>query len=335
MREASQSTHCSVARTLEIVSDPWTFLLLREAYFGVRRFDRFKSNLGIPGSTLASRLQRLVKDGLFKQVRYQDSPTRHEYKLTEKGRDLYPSMLILMKWGDRWLAGPKGPPLSILHKACGQPSSALVTCSHCNREIDIKDVTYRDGPGAGRGEGTARRRLRRSSNPDNFLRGREDSVARTLKIIGNKWTFLILREAFFGVRRFDEVRRNLGISTNILSDRLQMLVGYGIFQRRQYSTRPKRFEYVLSERGRDLYSVMIAFLKWGDKWLAVTAGPPLVLHHTPCGHDFVPVLACSVCGSAVDNFDINYMLGPGAAPAEAADGSRPAAAAEAPTPPAA
>ena len=160
MREASQDTHCSVARTLEIVSDPWTFLLLREAYFGVRRFDRFKSNLGIPGSTLASRLQRLVKDGLFKQVRYQDSPTRHEYKLTEKGRDLYPSMLILMKWGDRWLAGPEGPPLSILHKACGQPSSALVTCSHCNREIDIKDVTYRDGPGAGRGEGTARRRLR-------------------------------------------------------------------------------------------------------------------------------------------------------------------------------
>lgn len=334
MREASQDTHCSVARTLEIVSDPWSFLLLREAYFGVRRFDHFKSSLGIPGSTLASRLQRLVKDGLFKQARYQVTPVRHEYRLTEKGRDLYPSMLILMNWGDRWLAGPEGPPLSVLHKTCGQPTSALVACSHCHQKIDIKDVTYRDGPGAGHSRGTTRRRLRRSSNPDNFLRGREDSVARTLKIIGNKWTFLILREAFFGVRRFDRVRQNLGISTNILSDRLQILVGYGIFERRQYSARPQRFEYVLSERGRDLYSVMVAFLRWGDKWLASGMGPPLLLHHTHCGHDFAPVVECSRCGSAVDAFDMEYSGGPGAPQERAAGGTQPFAAAEVPTHPA-
>lgn len=318
MREASQDTHCSVARTLEIVSDSWTFLLLREAYFGIRRFDRFKSSLGIPGSTLASRLQRLVHDGLLKRQRYQVTPTRYEYKLTEKGRDLYPSMLILMRWGDRWLAGPEGPPLLVRHKTCGNSTFARVVCSHCRGEIDIKDVSWRDGPGAGSARGLARRRLRRSSNPDNFLRGRADSVGRTLKIIGDKWTFLVLREAFFGVRRFDEVRRNLGISTNILSDRLQMLVSTGILERRAYSARPKRYDYLLSAPGRDLYSVMIAFMQWGDKWLAGDAGPPLILHHMRCGHDFDPLVACAKCGGALVIFDMDYTAGPGAG-AEARD----------------
>ena len=185
----------------------------------------------------------------------------------------------------------------------------------------------RGGPGAGRGQSGGRRRLRRASNPDNFLRGRKDSVARTLKIIGDKWTFLIPREAFFGVRRFDDVRRNLGISTNILADSLQLLVRYGIFERWQYNARPKRFEYVLSERGRDLYSVMIAFVQWGDKWLAGEAGPPLVLHHTPCGRDFEAVVACSHCGEPLNIFDIDYTAGPGGDPGERGRDHRPAAAA--------
>jgi DNA-binding HxlR family transcriptional regulator len=137
------------------------------------------------------------------------------------------------------------------------------------------------------------------------------SVARAMDILGERWTMLIMREAFYGVRRFSDMQRNLGIARNILSTRLQNLVRAGIFERRLYQEEPERFEYRLTQAGRDLYPAVIAIMKWGDEYLADEAGPPVVLRHT-CGELIDPVLVCDCCGRPLHPHDVTPEPGPGA-----------------------
>jgi DNA-binding HxlR family transcriptional regulator len=144
------------------------------------------------------------------------------------------------------------------------------------------------------------------------------SVARAMDILGERWTMLIMREAFYGVRRFSDMQRNLGIARNILSTRLQTLVRAGILERRRYQEEPERFEYRLTQAGRDLYPAVIAIMKWGDEYLAEEAGPPVVLRHS-CGELIDPVLVCDHCGGALHPHDVTPEPGPGAqVPAAAA-----------------
>jgi DNA-binding HxlR family transcriptional regulator len=137
------------------------------------------------------------------------------------------------------------------------------------------------------------------------------SVARTLEILGDRWTFLILREAFFGVRRFEAFQKKLGIARNILTDRLKHLLSHEILERQQYEERPPRFEYRLTERGLDLYGIVLAFMRWGDRWLAGDAGVPLLLIHDRCGRRLRPSMVCTYCGEEAEARDISYRDGPG------------------------
>jgi DNA-binding HxlR family transcriptional regulator len=129
-------------------------------------------------------------------------------------------------------------------------------------------------------------------------RPRECSVARTLEIVGEKWALLAMREVFFGNRRFDEMVRRTGAPRDTLAARLRMLVGAGILKRRQYSEHPARFEYGLTDAGRDLYPVILTLMGWGDKYLAGEAGPPMALEHS-CGHQLVAQVVCEACGEPV------------------------------------
>ena len=109
---------------------------------------------------------------------------------------------------------------------------------------------------------------------------------------------MVIREAFFGVRRFDDLQTKLGIAPNILTDRLNRLVADGVFERRKYQDLPARMEYRLTEMGKDLYGPMMAMLHWGDRWLS-DGRPPLLLKHHDCGHDFTPTVMCNHCRHAI------------------------------------
>lgn len=151
MREAKRSAvadqNCSVARTIAVVGDTWTLLVLREAFFRVRRFDQMQRNLGIARNVLADRLQSLVSHGILERVQYQDRPPRYEYKLTEKGRDLYPALVSLMQWGDKHACEAAGPPVELVHADCGHVTQPVMTCSHCGERIDPRHVRVQAGPG--------------------------------------------------------------------------------------------------------------------------------------------------------------------------------------------
>jgi DNA-binding HxlR family transcriptional regulator len=140
---------CSVARTLELVGERWTLLIVRDAFLGVRRFDDFQRNLGVARNVLNTRLQRLVEAGLLERRPYQERPPRHEYRLTEMGLDLWPAIVALMHWGDRHLAGDDGPPLLLEHRDCGGAVNERSMCARCGAEVGARDVRPVRGPGAG------------------------------------------------------------------------------------------------------------------------------------------------------------------------------------------
>ena len=122
-------------------------LIMREAFFGVRRYGQLARNLNIPRPTLSARLRTLVDAGLLERVQYAHDPDRHEYRLTDAGRDLFPAIVALMRWGDEHLAGPEGPPIVLRHNSCGEIADPRLTCQHCGQPIDISEVTPEPGPG--------------------------------------------------------------------------------------------------------------------------------------------------------------------------------------------
>jgi len=137
---------CSVARVADVLGDPWTILLVRDASHGLTRFEEFQRSLNIPRNTLSARLRRLVEIGLLERRLYQDYPPRAEYVLTDMGRDFFPVLTAMLGWGDRWL-GEDGAPVSVHHVSCGHDIDPQVVCRSCGRPVDLDEVEFRLGPG--------------------------------------------------------------------------------------------------------------------------------------------------------------------------------------------
>lgn len=138
---------CSLARTLSVIGDRWTLLVLRDCFLGVRRFDEFERRLGITRHILADRLRKLVEHGILYKKPYQQKPLREEYRLTEKGLDLHSIMLALVNWGDQRMADPRGAPLVHIHKQCGQQMQPVTVCSCCGEPVHARDIQVQPGPG--------------------------------------------------------------------------------------------------------------------------------------------------------------------------------------------
>lgn len=296
--------NCSVARTLDILSDAWSFLVLREFYMGARRFDQIQMVLGVPRSTLSDRLAKLSEAQIVRRAPRKGG--QFEYHLTDRGLDLYLVMLALMRFGDDHLAGKAPLPLRLHHRRCGHVFRPETVCSECREPITARQVCYHDGPGAGLSPAPDIPQRRRSSKGSNFERNRPSSVSRTVAILADRWSFLILRECLFGISRYDQFRERLGIAPNILADRLSRLIATDILKRLEYQNNPPRFEYRLTSTGLDLYLPLIQMLRWGDRWLG--HAPPLILTHKQCGKTFYPLLVCSHCREPIDARDVRYVL---------------------------
>jgi DNA-binding HxlR family transcriptional regulator len=146
------------------------------------------------------------------------------------------------------------------------------------------------------------------------------SIARTLDVIGEPWSPLVLRDVWVGMRRFDDIQADLGISRKVLTERLNHLVEHGVLERRPYDRRP-RYEYHLTDKGLELVDLLIVMVGWGDRWLAGEAGPPALYRHRACGRISAADLRCAHCGEPMHAQDIDLLPGPGAAPAGVAGGA--------------
>jgi DNA-binding HxlR family transcriptional regulator len=145
---------CSIARATDLFGDAWTALIMRDVLTGVTRFDDLARDLGISRKVLAARLSRLVQEDVLVRERYQERPPREHYRATSKGKELYPVLLALMNWGDKWYSGPAGPPARIHHLTCGHNTTAVTTCAHCGDLLTADNTTQLPGPGGKAGPGT-------------------------------------------------------------------------------------------------------------------------------------------------------------------------------------
>ena len=141
-------SECAIAQALGVVGEWWTLLILRDAFRGTRRFDDFHASLGMARSVLTARLKKLTDAGVLEKRRYSDHPPRYEYRLTDKGRALFPVIAALLQWGDDWAAGPAGPPLQLVHTSCGHVMRPQLTCPDCGGEVSAATAKGVPGPGA-------------------------------------------------------------------------------------------------------------------------------------------------------------------------------------------
>jgi len=147
-RASFEEMSCSIARSLEVIGEWWTLLIVRDAFLGVTRFDEFASRLGIARNVLTSRLDTLVEAGVMERVPYEEGERpRYDYKLTRMGRDLYPVVVTLRQWGDRWLTGEGREPVLLEHVTCGHQVTAHLVCDHCDEALVPRETRAVAGPG--------------------------------------------------------------------------------------------------------------------------------------------------------------------------------------------
>jgi DNA-binding HxlR family transcriptional regulator len=146
---------CPIARTLDVVGEWWTPLIVRDLAVGISRFDSLQSNLGVSRKVLTQRLGRLREHGIVDRTPYQDNPPRYDYRLTDKGDELAVVLLAMQSWGVRWMLGEAGPPVVMRHGPCGAITEPVVACSECGEPLQREDLTPVPGPGSVTGPGTS------------------------------------------------------------------------------------------------------------------------------------------------------------------------------------
>ncbi len=289
---------CSIWRALEVVGDTSTLLILEASWLGARRFEEFRARTGLLKPLLSDRLKRLVSAQVLERRQYTDMPPRFDYVLTAKGRDLYWTALMMLRWERKWAPDRACIHINLRHLTCGQETDPVPACVHCHESFTAREVDWNEGPGVGWMAAIySRRRRQRDTNSGRAPQANVlDFVA---QITGDRWASLVLRSIFSGVRRFDEICDDTAMATNILSERLQWLCSIGMLTMHRYSDQPARFEYRLTEMAIDYYPILLMLLQWGDKYYVSPEGPPLLLRHNACGADLHAIVACSCCGEAL------------------------------------
>jgi len=288
-----------VARALQVVGDRWSFLLMRDAFLGVRRFEELRRRTGASRGTLTARLNAMVDSGLLYRSPYGSAPSRLEYRLTDKGLAFYPVALCMWAWENRW-SGEFGLPPRLVHAVCGRTLNPSLVCAHCETGIGWRDMVFKPGPGAHSYASTPTMTRRRESVASAGGEGVDTTMFHCVDTVGDRWTALLVGALFFGLHRYDDINAALGIATNILADRLRRLLAAGVIEQRLYKDNPPRHEYHLTDKGWDLLQFTIAMHDWGTRWIASPHGPGLLLRHRPCGRRLHAKVVCGSCGGDVE-----------------------------------
>lgn len=301
----------SVTRAIELIGDRWSILVVRDAFQGVRRFEDFLARSGASRATLTRRLRSLEAAGILGRLPADASSVHREYRLTDMGRDLFPLSLVAWSWERRWAPRGAGIPAKLRHAGCGHDMQPQLVCAACGGAVGLGEVEHRRGPGRlPRVAATSARSWRKSAFTADTQHGSHASLTHIADIVGDAWTPLIVAAAFFGRRRFDGFKEELGIATNILAARLELLVAQRIVERRIYVRHPPRYEYRLTDKGRDLFHYAAVLNAWGDRWLAPPSGPAYQLVHRGCGRVLAPLVRCSHCHEPLRPDSVNHERAP-------------------------
>lgn len=289
-----------VARGLSILGDRWTIFIMRDVFLGRHRFGEFRTYTGAARGTLSKRLELLLAEEILYKQAYQTNPPRYDYKLTDKGQALYPWALLIWQWESIWAEQKNDILPQQLHHLADDihELQPVCVCRHCQQpmhydavervvsESDAADAT--DVVDIDQVFGNQRR------TRGAVVASADHSLGYVADIIGDRWSTLILAAAFIGMRRYDDFLQQLGIATNILSERLKSLVDTGVLQRCEYQANPPRHEYQLTAKGKSLYPQVLALRQW-----VLDCLPPVShsfkLVHRDCGAELAIDVVCGTC----------------------------------------
>lgn len=290
------------AAAADQIGDAWTFLITREAFFGARRFEEFCQSMKISRARLSERLKHLVDSGVLERRPYSDAPLRYEYRLTDKGLSIYPIALTLIAWGEKWRSTKSD--VALVHRPCGHPLRVRMICRNCGRVVTAEDLVWPPilpldqvslTPNDVRG-------WRKMAGIDD-VSARSDPGLETLRIVGDRWSMLIMYGALQTEFRFREAQAKLGIAHNILTERLTHLVQHGVLER----TGPTRnAAYRATAAGRGLLDVVLAARTWGLDHVDVDEARWNRLVHKPCGSNIRVDFVCAECHQRVSARDVAF-----------------------------
>lgn len=282
---------CSIWRALEVVGDVPILLILESIWQGSSRFSQLKDRTGLLKALLSDRLKRLIARDILKKRPAPDSARRQDYVLTGKGQDLMSTVLMLYRWERKWGTADARRNLELRHLTCGEIFTPEMVCGSCDSAFQLSEVSWEKGPGVGWMQPSYSRRRNQTS----FQSDRPSLLRGSVELMGDRWSALIMRSVFMKQRRFDEISAETAIAPNILADRLKKLTGSNVLKAKAYQDNPVRFEYFLTSKGFDYYSVIMMLMLWGDKYYASPEGPPVHLTHMSCGKPLNPKISCSAC----------------------------------------
>lgn len=295
---------CSIWRALEVVGDTPTLLILEASWLGARRYDELRARTGLLKALLSDRLKRLVAAGLFERQLYCSAPPRYAYVMTDKGREVYWTSLMMLRWELKCGESKNKIAVKLTHKTCGKTFIPDPACGNCGETFDATQMEWAEGPGVGwMAPLYSRRRQQRASSA-----GATSLLDEAAQLMGDRWASLIMRSIFTGITRFEEIRADTAIATNILAERLQWLTSVSVIRQRPDPKVPNRHEYRLTRKGVEYFPVLVMLQRWGDRYYVSPEGPPLVLTHKNCEASLDPQVVCSECRAPLTPEDVRFAI---------------------------
>ena len=302
-RKSITTRASSINRALDQVGDMWSNLILQEIFWGINSFGDMLDATGASRGILTNRLDWLQQIGCLKKVVGADA-RKPIYRMTKKSIDLYNQALMALVWERQYYSEPELDSIELQHTLCGHAFWPEMVCSHCNQKAQWQDVSFKPGPGAGRDEREIKTRRRASKSLQGDSKGK--ALYRNLtELLGDRWTSNLIALAYHGFVRYEEFHKELPVATNILADRLKLLVDHGIFYKKPYRPSVLRYEYHLTPKGADLFPYFMSILQWGDRWCGNGEGPPIIAIHS-CGHELNAVVRCDHCEQELKANEVTY-----------------------------
>ncbi len=295
MRDALATS--TLSHGLKVFGDRWTALVVLGSFLGVRRFDDWRTRLGLPRPTLSDRLKTLTQLGVLQTRLYQERPERHAYHLTRKGIAMYDAVLMIWDWEHRWGDRKHELPAHLHHHTCGHGFRPTLTCQACEADVAVEDLQLELVPNPRLPAETASG-LRTPRVP-----GSSGGLALGLRV--DRWSLLIVTAVILGCHYFDQLSRALGIVPSVLTRRLSGMVDCGLLQAQTDRTDARRRIYRLTPRSRDLLGYIVCLTRWAsfDHFHEASS---IKVRHAACGHTFIPRVACDHCRQALQPWDVRF-----------------------------
>ena len=280
----------AVGRMLGLLGDEWNLLIVQQALLGVHRYSHFATRLPISNAVLTNRLRTLVSEGLLTK----------DYRTTPRSRSLWPMLLAIWEWEQTWVTEHAQQLPVMRHELCGERFSAVLRCENCRGAVGADDIDLAPGP-SGAWERSApsatTRRRHRTSESDARQAG---LFPDTMSVLGNRWAAALLVAAFLGTTRFTDFQTQLQAPPSLLAQRLQTFCSIGVF-----ALDPEKCSvYLLTDKGRAFFAVLVAGLQWAQRWYLAPEGSAMVLTHRGCGARFTGEWRCNSCAERLRGADV-------------------------------